>query len=384
MRTIGIITFARSDYSCCMPIARAIQADPALELYLIVSGMHLSPTFGYTVQDIEADGFKIDEKLEILLSSDTPEGIAKSIGLGTICFAQSFTKFRPDILLILGDRSELLSVVSAALPLCIPIAHVSGGDITEGAIDNQVRHAVSKMSHLHFVAMQPHADRLLQMGEEPWRVHVTGEPALDLISDMRLLTREELSNTLGLELRQPLLLITFHPTTLGAIGVLEEIDNLLAALDLIEGTLIFTHPNADANNEEIVRRIREFVALRKNSALYQSLGQLKYYSLLSHADLMVGNSSSGIWEAPSFGLPVVNIGDRQQGRIRAGNVLDVPPEKSCIYNAIQEGLRSSFRNSLSNLINPYGDGHAANRIIEILRQVDLNQSLLKKSFFYPS
>jgi GDP/UDP-N,N'-diacetylbacillosamine 2-epimerase (hydrolysing) len=382
MRTIGVITFARSDYSSCMPIAKGINADPELELYLMVSGMHLSPAFGCTLRDIEADGFEISEKVETLLSTDTPEGVAKSIGIGTISFAQSFTKFRPDILLIVGDRSELLSVASAALPLRIPIAHVSGGDITVGAIDNQVRHAMTKMSNMHFVAMQPHADRLLRMGEEPWRVHVTGEPALDLISEMQLLNRKELSNILNLELRPPLLLVTFHPTTLGKLGALEEIDNLLAALSKTEGTLIFTCPNADANNQEIVRRLQDFVAFRKNASLYQSLGQLKYYSLLSHADLMIGNSSSGIWEAPSFRLPVVNIGDRQQGRIRAGNVIDVPPEKLRIYNAIMEGLAPSFRDSLCNLLNPYGDGHATNRIIQILRQVELNQSLLKKEFFY--
>jgi UDP-hydrolysing UDP-N-acetyl-D-glucosamine 2-epimerase len=380
MRSIGVATFARSDYSSCLPIMRAIQADPGLELHTFVAGMHLSPEFGQTLKHIEADGFVIHERIEMLLSSDTPEGIAQSIGLGAIGFAHRFTRFRPDILLLVGDRFELLSAVCAALPFTIPIAHVSGGDITEGAIDNQVRHAISKMSHLHFVAMQIHADRLIQMGEEPWRVLVTGDPALDLLRHMRWLSRTELSESLGLELSPPILVITFHPTTLGATPVSEEINNLLAALGRVQGTLVFSYPNADAHSRVIVERLRAFVDSRPGSGLYQNLGQLQYYSLLSYADLMLGNSSSGIWEAPSFYLPVVNIGDRQRGRLRAGNVIDVPAEAESIYAAIQRGLDPAFRAALNYQPNPYGDGQAAARIVKALRNVELDACLLRKKF----
>jgi UDP-hydrolysing UDP-N-acetyl-D-glucosamine 2-epimerase len=380
MRSVGVATFARSDYSSCLPIMRTIQADLDLELYTFVGGMHLSPEFGQTVKQVETDGFVIHDRIEMLLSSDTPEGTAHSIGLGVIGFAHSFARFRPDILLLVGDRFELLSAACAALPFNIPIAHGSGGDITEGAIDNQVRHAISKMSHLHFVATQVHADRLIQMGEEPWRVFVTGDPALDLLHHMKWLSRSELSERLGLQLSPPILVITFHPTTLGTISVSEEINNLLAALGRVQGTLIFTYPNADARSRVIVEQLHTFVDSHPGSGLYQNLGQLQYYSLLSHADLMVGNSSSGIWETPSFHLPVVNIGDRQRGRLRAGNVIDVPPEVESIYAAIQRGLAPAFRATLNNCPNPYGDGQAASRIVDVLRNIELHASLLQKKF----
>ena len=380
MKTIGVATFARSEYSNCLPILRAIETDPDLNLHLVVAGMHLSPEFGYTIEEIEKDGFEISDRVEMLLSSDTPEGIAKSIGVGTIGFAQSFARFQPDILLILGDRFELLSAASAALPFRIPIAHAFGGDITEGAIDNQIRHAITKMSHIHFVAMQSHAERLIQMGEEPWRVVVTGDPALDLLHQMKCLSREALSDDLGLKLTPPVLVVTFHPATLGSTNVLEEINSLLAALDRVQGTFILTYPNADAQNRTIVKRMREFVASRPEASLLFSLGQLKYYSLLAQADLMVGNSSSGIWESPSFRLPAVNIGDRQGGRTQAGNVINVGADADAIYKAIQGGLNPAFRASLHHLRNPYGDGQATPRIIDTLKRIELGPHLLRKRF----
>jgi UDP-hydrolysing UDP-N-acetyl-D-glucosamine 2-epimerase len=380
MKRIGIVTTSRSDYGSCLPILRAIQADPDLDLHLLVTGMHLSPEFGCTVKEIEAERIRIGDWVEMLLSSDSPEGIAKSIGLGTIGFAQSFARIAPDILLLVGDRFELLALASAALPFRIPIAHVSGGDVTEGAVDNQVRHAISKMSHVHFVAMQEHADRLIQMGEEPWRVVVTGDPALDLISQMRLMNRAELSESLGMELEPPVLLATFHPTTLGSVSVLDEVDSLLSALSRVEGAMIFTYPNADTHGRIIIERIREFISSRPKARLFFNLGQLKYYSLLAQVDLMVGNSSSGIWEAPSFRLPVVNIGDRQRGRLRAGNVIDVASDAEAIHRAIREGLTPAFRASLAKLQNPYGDGQAAPRIIEVLKQIEIGPALLQKRF----
>jgi GDP/UDP-N,N'-diacetylbacillosamine 2-epimerase (hydrolysing) len=380
MMRIGVVTFARSEYSSCLPLLRFIKADPDLQLHLMVSGMHLSPDFGYTVKDIESDGFAIDDRIEMLLSSDTPEGLAKSLGLGTIGFAQSFTRYKPDLLVMVGDRTELLSVASTALLYRIPLAHISGGDVTEGAIDNQVRHAISKLSHLHFVAMPAHAERLLQMGEEPWRVHVTGDPALDLLRDIRFLSRGELEDELGLKLTPPLVLVTYHPTTLGTSSASQEIDGLLSALARIEGTLVCTYPNADAEGRDIVAKLNAFVARQPAAALYHNLGQTRYYSLLRQADLMVGNSSSGIWEAPSFRLAVVNVGDRQRGRLRAGNVIDVPPDADAIYDGIRRALEPSFRAALQDLSNPYGDGYASQRIVHVLKATQIGPALLQKKF----
>jgi GDP/UDP-N,N'-diacetylbacillosamine 2-epimerase (hydrolysing) len=287
MRSIGAVTCARSDYSSFLPILRIIKADPELKLHLTATGMHLSPDFGLTVEQIEEDGFRVDERVEMLLPLDTPEGIASSIGTGTIGFARSFAKFQPDILLLVGDRFELLSVASAALPFRIPIAHVSGGDVTEGSTDNQVRHAISKMSHLHFVSMQAHADRLIQMGEESWRVLTTGDPALDLIHQMQFLDEATLSASLNLKLEPPIVLITYHPATLGSMSAAEEVDQLLRALGRVRGTLIFTYPNADADGRIIIEKMRAFVAAHDNAGLFFNLGQLKYYSLMALADVMV-------------------------------------------------------------------------------------------------
>ncbi len=380
MRSIGVVTTSRSDYSSCLPLLRAIEADPQLELHLIVSGMHLSSEFGYTVKEVEADGFQITDRVAMLLSSDTPEGIAKSIGMGTIGFAQSLARMQPDILILVGDRLELLSVACTALPFGVPMAHISGGDVTEGAVDNQVRHALTKMSHLHFVAMEAHAKRVQQMGEEPWRIFVTGDPALDLIHQIEFLSREELADSLGLELTPPLLVITLHPTTLGTASAIEQAEALLAALNRVQGTLVFTYPNADVENREIIERFQAFVAQHPGTKFFPNLGQQRYYSLLSQADLMVGNSSSGIWEAPSFRLPVVNIGDRQKGRIRARNVIDLPFDADAIYRGIQRGLKPNFRASLEGLQNPYGDGQATQRIMKVLKQIDLDARLLQKRF----
>ena len=380
MRRICVITFARSEYSSCFPILQAITSLADVRVHLVAAGAHLSPEHGYTVREIQAHGFTIDDRLEMLLSSDSPQAIAKSIGLGIIGLAEILARCLPDIILIIGDRLELLSAACAALPFRIPIAHVSGGDITEGSVDNQVRNAVSKLSSLHFVAMQEHADRLLQMGEEPWRVFVTGDPALDAIADMELFSRAELQDRLDSMLDPPVMVVTFHPTTLGQESAVQEIEALLTALTEIAGTLIFTAPNPDIGRNVIIERIQEFVDKRPSAQLYSSLGQQAYYSLLTHADAMVGNSSSGIWEAPSFQLPVVNVGDRQLGRLRGGNVIDVAPDETSIATAIRRALAPSFRESLRGLSNPYGDGMAAPRIAKVLTDIEVGPHLLRKSF----
>jgi len=380
MRNIGVVTFARSDYSSCLPVLQEIKVDVDLSLHLIVSGAHLSPEFGYTIKEIEADGFEINDRVEMLLSSNTSEGIAKSIGIGVIGFSQTFARFQPDLLLLVGDRYELFAAACAALAFGIPIVHISGGDVTEGAIDNQIRYAISMMSHLHFVSMQTHAERLIQMGEELWRIVVTGDPALDIINHMSFLSRAELSKSLELELNSPIIVVTFHPTTLGSMSVTEEMTALLSALTRVDGTLIFTHPNADANAHIILEQIQAFTEQRPNTGLFANLGQLRYYSLLAKADLMVGNSSSGIWECPSFHLPSINVGERQQGRMCAANVINVPAESDAIYKAICKGLDPTFRASLNDLQNPYGDGNAVPRVIDTLKRVELGSHLLQKRF----
>ena len=380
MRTIGAVTTSRADYSSLFPVLQAIDADFDLGLLLFVSGTHLSPEFGLTIDQIEADGFTVTDRINMQIRGDAPQEIGRSMGRGVIGFSDSFTKFRPDIILIVGDRFELLSVTCAALPLAIPVAHMSGGDMTIGAIDNQVRHAISKMSHIHYPDMEAHGRRLLQMGEEPSRVIVTGDPALDFIQQVQLLGRSELGEFLKLDLQPPVIVVSFHPTTLGSEGVESEVEALLSALSEIKGTQVFTYPNADVDNQKITRRVKEYVDSRPTSGLFYSLGQTRYYSLLSIADVMVGNSSSGLFEAPSFHLPVVNIGERQHGRIRVQNVIDVVAESEAIREAMQRSLEASFRESLNDLINPYGDGGSAPRIVDSLKKIILGPELLKKPF----
>jgi len=380
MRTVGVATFARSDYSTCLPLLKAIQADPELRLHLIVSGAHLSARFGTTLDEIQADGFVPAERIEMPLDSDSVEAGVRAVGVALAGFSQSFERFRPDLLLFVGDRFELFSAACAGLYFKIPMAHVSGGDVTEGAIDNQVRFALTKMSHLHFVAMEAHARRIIRAGEEPWRVFVTGDPALDSVGTVERLDRAGLSAELGLELRPPVAVVSYHPTSLGSVSPGEEIRRVLGALESFEGTMLFTYPSADANSDVILREIQRFVQPRPRARLFASLGQRRFYSLLALADLILGNSSSGLWEAPSFGLPAVNVGDRQRGRTAARNVIQAPPDTALIRAALDRALDPEFRNSLRGLVNPYGDGHAAPRILQALKSVDLGPRLLQKPF----
>jgi UDP-hydrolysing UDP-N-acetyl-D-glucosamine 2-epimerase len=381
LRRIAVVTVARSDYGSCLPLLRAIDADPELELLLVVAGAHLAPEHGSTIAAIRADGFAPAAEVDMQLGSDSPLAVAKSIGVGVLGFAPALAELTPDCVLIVGDRVELLAVAAAALPLRIPLAHVSGGEITEGAIDEQVRHALSKLAHLHFVSSEEHAARLRQMGEEPWRITVTGDPALDLVATTEQLSREELGRRLGLALERPLLLVTYHPTTLSPLSAGEEVGRLLAALAEVDATLVFTAPNADAGSREIRAALEGFVASRPHRrTLVVSLGQPAYYSLLAVADAMVGNSSSGIWEAPSFGLPAVNVGDRQRGRLRAANVIDVACEAAAIGDGIRRALDPAFRASLVGLVNPYGDSCATERITAALRATEPGTTLLRKRF----
>lgn len=380
MRTIAAVTVARSDYGIYLPLFRRMQADPHLRLRLIVAGGHLSPEFGLTVRAIEEDGFEIADRIEMLLSSDTPEGIAKSMGLGVLGFAHAYAGSRPDLLLVLGDRFEMLAAVAAAQPFRIPVAHVHGGESSEGAIDECFRHAITKMSHLHFVSTETYRRRVVQMGEEPWRVVVSGAPSLDNLHDTPALTRREFDALLGAPLPEPFLLVTFHPTEREPEQAAVQCRELLAALELAGRAILFTYPGADASSRRIIGMIEEFAGRSAQARLAVNLGTRGYFAAMQHAGAMVGNSSSGIIEAASFQLPVVNVGDRQRGRVRAGNVIDVGYEHREILDGIERALSSEFRAALTSLANPYGEGRAAGIIVDHLKSVKLDALLLLKRF----
>jgi UDP-hydrolysing UDP-N-acetyl-D-glucosamine 2-epimerase len=381
MRTIGVVTVSRSDYGIYQPVLRRIRKDPDLRLHIFASGMHLSPDFGLTVQVIRQDGFKIEDCIEMLLSSDTPEGLGKSVGLGIIGFAQAYARFRPDILLVLGDRYEMFAAVVAALPFKIPIAHIHGGESTEGLIDEAIRHSITKMSHMHFASTGHYAKRIVQMGEDPSRVIISGAPSLDNIKGLRLLSPQELQAQYGLDLSQPTLLVTYHPVTLEYESTEAQIDELLLALEEVQLPIIFTFPNADTQDRIIIKRIKEFTTRYGSAKTVTSLGTQAYFSVMRSVAAMVGNSSSGIIEAASFKLPVVNIGIRQQGRMHGKNVIDVDCTRAEIVVGIERATSNKFRNALSDMINPYGDGHAAEVIVERLRTVSISRDLLIKRFF---
>lgn len=380
MRTIGVVTVSRSDYGIYFPILQKIQASPDLRLHLIVGGMHLSPEFGLTVKAIEADGFEVGERVEMLLSSDTPEAIAKSMGLGTIGFAQVYTRFRPDILLVLGDRFEMHAAALAALPFKIPVAHIHGGELTEGAIDNALRHSMTKLSHLHFVSTEEYARRVIQMGEEPWRVIISGAPTLDNLHSFKPLSRDDLEDLIGMSLDPPPLLVTYHPVTLEYEAAEWQVKELLEALWIVSKPVVFTMSNADTSGRITADKIREFVREGSSTKLVLNMGMQAYFSIMKHAAAMVGNSSSGIIEAPSFELPVVNIGTRQCGRMRAKNVIDVGYHRHEVVSGIQKAMSQEFKAALRGMHNPYGEGHASEVILNHLRSIDLDDQLFFKRF----
>lgn len=379
MRKIGLVTVGRSDYGTCRRLLKALKESEQCEAWLYVAGAHFSELTGNTVSEIEADGFKIRERVEMVPQSDRPGAIGVSVGVGTRCFADLFEKEVPDILVVVGDRTELLAVVTAALPFRIPVAHLSGGEISEGATDDMVRHAVTKMSHLHFPTNEQHGERICQLGEEASRVYAVGDPALDRLSEPAAMDRKQLEESLGMKLIQPVVVVTHHPLTQGEESH-DEVEELISAMSAIEATWIITFPNADRGAQGIIDRLHEFTAKNERAVFLPSLGQERYYSLLGEADGMLGNSSSGIWESASFELPVVNVGDRQKGRMRECNVLDTVPERLEIELQLKRALAPEFREGLKGLKNPYGDGKSAKRIVETLERVALDQALLRKTF----
>jgi len=377
-RSIGVVSVSRSDYGHLRPVLAAIRSAPDLALRLFVGGMHLAPAFGLTVREIETDGWSVAERVEMLDGDDSPEGVARAIGRGTAGFARAYARQRPSLLLLLGDRFEMLAAATAALPFGLPVAHLHGGEVTEGAMDNQIRHAITKLAHLHLTSAEEHTRRIVAMGEEAWRVHTVGAPGLDRFRGMMLLSRAELARQLGLPSEGRWLLVTFHPVTLEYERTGEHVDELLAALDKVDAALAITYPNADTGGRLIIDRLEEFAARRPRARLVPSLGEQAYVSLLRHADAMVGNSSSGLIEAPSFGLPVVNIGSRQRGRLRGPNVIDVGEHRDEILAAIARALAPGLKERLAAAPNPYGDGQAAPRILRVLRETPLDRRLIQK------
>ncbi|MBI3506475.1 MAG: UDP-N-acetylglucosamine 2-epimerase (hydrolyzing) [Proteobacteria bacterium] len=379
-RRIAVVTGSRADYGLVRPIAEAITRHPALELQLIVAAAHLSPFHGGTIAAIEADGLPVAARVDMLLAGDTGLATAKSIGLGTIGFADAYARLSPDLLLLVGDRFEILAAAAAALPLGLPVAHVHGGEITEGAYDEQIRHAVTKLAHIHFAAAAPFAARIVAMGEEPWRVHVTGAPGLDNLAAVPSLSRAALATELGVVLEAAPLLVTYHPVTLEQGGDRDGIEALLEALRARAEPIVFTAPNADAGRARIAERLAAFCAGRPNAWLFDALGTRRYFNLMRHAAAMVGNSSSGLIEAPSFGLPTVNIGERQAGRLRAANVIDCAETAAGIGHALDRALVPSFRAGLAGLANPYGDGRTGPRIADLLAEMTFGPDLVRKRF----
>lgn len=376
-RKIAVVSTSRADYGHLYWPLRELQRHPDVQLELIVLGAHLSPGFGATVQEIEKDGFAIAAKIECLLSSDSDIGMAKTIGVATLSLADTLGAMRPDILLLIADRYEMLAPASVALALRIPIAHIEGGEISEGAIDDAVRNALTKMSHVHFRSTEAARSRIISMGEEAWRVHCAGAPSLDHLRRSTLLDRGALQEKLGVLLHAPLTVVSYHPVTI-ARDTLQEADALFGALERITGQILFCYPNADAGSLRLIARTREFVAEREGSHVFVNLDAVTYWSLLRQADLFLGNSSSGIMETASVALPTVNIGLRQQGRERARNVIDAAPGVDAILSAVGEARSEVFRTSLKDMVNPYGNGHAAEKIVEVLTTVPITPELLMK------
>lgn len=380
-RKICVITGTRAEYGLLRWVMQGIKDDPELTLQIIATGMHLSPEFGLTYREIEKDGFQIDRKVEMLTSSDTSVGIAKSMGLGLIGFADALNELQPDLIVVLGDRFEIFAAVAAALVARIPVAHLHGGETTEGAFDEALRHSITKMSHLHFVAAEEYCQRVIQLGEHPDRVFLVGGLGIDNIKRLKLLDRAELEATLDFKLGQKNLLITFHPATLEAATAIDQMAELLVAMaDLRDTQLIFTMPNADTDGRALITMVEQFVAQHPNARAYTSLGQLRYLSCIAQVDGVVGNSSSGLAEVPSFGKGTINIGDRQRGRLQAESVINCEPTRRSIAVALKRLYSPEFHESLSQVRNPYGDGGASEKVVKTIKHYSID-GIAKKAFY---
>lgn len=381
-KKICVITGTRAEYGLLYWTLKQIQEAQDFDLQLCVTGMHLAPEFGLTYKQIEKDGFYIDEKIEILLSSDSSVGISKSIGLGVIGFSEAFHRLKPDLIFILGDRFEIFSAATAAMVSKIPIAHCHGGEATEGLIDESIRHSITKMSQLHFTSTEEYKNRVIQLGENPNRVFNVGALGIENINKLQLMDKSAIENSMNLKLAKNNILVTFHPVTLEDATAENQFLELLEAIDSLQDTnIIFTKPNADTDGRIIISLIDQYVATHSNkSVAFISLGQLRYLSLLQHVDMVVGNSSSGLIEVPSFKIPTINIGDRQRGRLKSKSVIDCEPIKDSIIKAFEIAKSASFKKSLDSLENLYGTGNSSDKIMTVLRNIDI-KGILKKKFY---
>ena len=380
-RKICVVTGSRADYGLLRSVMQGIKNDPNLIIQVIATGMHLSPTFGLTYKEIESDGFFIDEKVEVITEIDTPEEISQSIAKGITGCAKAFNRLEPDLILLLGDRYEIFSAAIAAHVALIPIAHIHGGELTGGALDEAFRHSISKMSSLHFVAAEEYKKRLIQLGENPKNIYLAGGLGVDSIKKHKLLNKHELENKLNIKFLDKSLLITFHPVTLDIESSEFQFKELLKALsNFKDTTLIFTMPNADTGGRKLINMVEEFVIENKNAKAFTSLGQLLYFSCILNMDGVVGNSSSGVLEVPSFKKATVNIGDRQLGRLQAESIINCKPLKKDILNAIEKLYSSSFQTLLDRVTNPYNGTGVNEKIIEVLGAISL-YGIIKKYFY---
>ena len=379
LRKVCFVTGSRADFGLLVWPMRAVEQTAGLKLQLVATGMHLAPEFGHTIDHIRGEGFVVDETVESLLSSDSGVGVAKSVGIGVIGFADAFARLEPDLVVVLGDRFETFAAAQAAMFMRLPMAHLFGGDVTEGAVDESTRHAISKMSHLHFTSNRDSTRRLMQLGEDPARIHTIGSPGIDAIKRLKLMDRATVGREVGMALGPHNMLVTFHPVTVEAGRSVNELDELFAALSTLdpEWRLFFTLANADAEGRALNSRIETFVADRPNSIAVASLGQLRYISLMNQVDVVVGNSSSGVLEAPSLNVPTVDIGDRQKGRERASSVFHAPPERGAIVAAIAKALSHGRKATVS----PYGDGESSQRFANVIAAIPDYRELLKKGFY---
>ncbi|AWM02415.1 UDP-N-acetylglucosamine 2-epimerase [Bradyrhizobium amphicarpaeae] len=378
-RKICFVTGSRADFGLLVWPMRAIRETPGLTLQLVATGMHFAPEFGYTFNAIRDEGFEVDERVETLLSSDTGAGVAKSVGLGVIGFADTFTRLQPDLVVVLGDRFEMFAAAQAAMFMRLPMAHLFGGDVTEGAVDESTRHAISKMSHLHFTSNQDSTRRLMQLGEHPSRIHTIGSVGIDAIKHLDLMDRDGIGGAIGMPLGERNALITFHPATVEAGRSVAQLEELFAALSTLDPAFrfVFTLANADAEGRALNAGIEAFAASRPNTIAVASLGQLRYLSLMNQVDVVIGNSSSGVLEAPSFGVPTVDIGDRQKGRERATSVFHAAPERGAISTAIAAAIQRGRQAT----VNPYGDGASSRRFADIVAGIPDFRPLLVKGFY---
>ena len=381
-RKIAFVTTARSDYNTMYPVMLAAQMDVEVESFNFCAAMHLEERFGNTWRQLERDGIDISNKIPFSFEEDSAAGLSHSLARGCASFTDALEARQPDIVCVSGDRIENLSLFTAATAMRIPIAHMCGGDITEGAFDNQVRHAMTKLSQIHFASMPDHARRIVQMGEEPWRVTLTGDAAIDVVVNIDFLSRKQIAELIDLPEDQEFCLSTFHPQTLGDEPAVEQYENLLLELEQTSVRPIMIYPNIDPGYEELMELLEAFQARRPDAIIRHSFDRQLFYSLMKHAHFMVGNSSSGIWEAPSFELPAINIGNRQAGRLRGRNVIDVDGlSTEALSKAFSKAQSADFRAQLRGMTNPYGDGDAAQKILKVLKEVALDSRLMVKKFF---